>query len=242
MDAGRWTARREPWPGSFSLITAALAVVALIGLLRALLTLTYLNLHFTREVDPLTKAISHYVHVEQGAAKLTTALLIVAAASATILLTLAQLGVRLGGPAVVLFALWCTALVLCAAFPTDNSARIETAGGMVHQVAGVTLFAAFPLGGLALARNLAGQPDWARTGRLLRRLSAVAIALALGYLLARLPDLLPWFPPLLDGRAVSGLIQRVLFLLELGVLGLLGGRLLHTSWTAPLARRQEVFP
>lgn len=214
--------------GLFAALACALAVMALLGLMRSSLAIAYLNVRFTEQVDPLSKAVSYYVFVQEEA--FTGALVAVAIATATVFVGMVQLRVRIGVPAGLLIAVWCAALVLCAYFPTDNSPRIETAHGLVHQIAGITLFASFPLAGMALAKTLRTQTHWARTARTVRTFSWVAAGLALTYLLARLPDLLPWpgFP--LDGRAISGLVQRTLFALEVGLVGVLGWRLFHISW------------
>jgi len=56
--------------------------------------------------------------------------------------------------------------------------------------------------------------------------------LAGGYLVARLPALVPWLGFPLDARGISGLIQRMLFALETGLVGVLGWRLLRVGWHA----------
>ncbi|MBK1788923.1 DUF998 domain-containing protein [Prauserella sp. ASG 168] len=202
--------------------------------------MTYLNIHFAGEVDPLSRAVSYYVFVERGAETFAATLFAVATATATILVGMAQLRVRLGARAVVGFGAWCVALVLCAVFPTDNSPTIQTASGWIHQFAGASLFAALPLAGIALARSLGAQPSWAGTARVVRGLALGGVVLALAYLAARLPDLLWWwqFPGVLDWRSVSGLIQRALFALELAMLLVLATRLLLVSWAAIRAARR----
>ncbi|WP_307849689.1 DUF998 domain-containing protein [Qaidamihabitans albus] len=240
MTAGGLSARRARWGGAFSVLSCALAIVTLLALARSVLAMTYLNVRFAGDVDPLSRAISYYVFVERGAEVFDATLIAVAAATATLLAGMAQLRIRLGTGAGVLFGLWCAALLLCVAFPTDNSPRIETVSGWIHQFAGASLFVTLPLAGLALSRVLAGQPGWATAARVLRGLALGAVLLALGYLAARLPDLLPWwqFPGALDWRAVSGLIQRALFALELGMLVVLAISLLRVSWSAVRDQRR----
>ncbi|MFF5990160.1 DUF998 domain-containing protein [Prauserella flavalba] len=240
MSAGGPSVRRARWAGAFSVLACVLAVLALLILARSVLAMTYLNVHFAGEVDPLSRAVSYYVFVERGAETFDATLVAVATATATILVGMAQLRVRLGARAVVGFGAWCVALVLCAVFPTDNSPQIETASGWIHQFAGASLFVTLPLAGLALARALGAQPSWAGTARVLRGLALGGVVLALAYLAARLPDLLVWweFPGALDWRAVSGLIQRGLFTLELAMLLALATRLLVVSWTAIRAPRR----
>jgi hypothetical protein len=240
MPAGGSATRRAGWLGAFSVLACVPALLAVVGLVRSLLAMTYLNIHFADEVSPLSRAISYYVFVEHGAQTFVATLVAVVLATAAILLGMAQLGVRLGGAVVALFAAWCAALLLCAVFPTDNSPRVETVSGWIHQFAGASLYVTLPLGGLALAHNFRSQPGWAGLVAVVRGFSFGAAALGVAYLLARLPDLLPWitFPALLDGRVVAGLIQRALFTLEIIMLLVLSVRLLRLSWTASRPRRR----
>lgn len=231
MTVERSSAQRIPWMEAVPLMACVLAVVSMFELIRSLLAMMYLNLRFLEEVDPFSRAVSYYVFVERGSAVFAATLTGVAVATAAILGGMAHLRVRLGAAAVSLFGLWCLALVLCALFPTDNSPQVETTPGLIHQFAGASLFASLPLGGIALARTLATQPAWAGTARVVRRLAIGSVVLALGYLVARVPDLLPWFtfPSALDLRPVSGLVQRALFLLELAILFVLAVRLVDVS-------------
>ena len=233
MGGDRTQARRARWLGVFSVLACLLALMSLVGLVRSLVAMTYLNVRFVHEVNPLSRAVSYYVFTERGAEVFAATLSVLALATLTILLGLAQLRVRIGRAATTLFGVWCLGLVLCAVFPTDNAPQVESVHGLIHQFAGASLFVSLPLAGLALGRSLRGQPEWAATGRGVRRLALGAATLAVAYLLARLPDLLPWitFPPATDFRAYSGLIQRLLFVLELAMLLMLATRLLQVSWT-----------
>lgn len=223
--------------GAFATLACALSVLSLLILGRCVLAMTYLNIRFHGEVDPLSRAVSYYVFAERAAEVFVATLVAVATAALAILAGLAQLRVRLGPRAVALLIGWSAALLLCAAFPTDDSPRIETASGWIHQFAGASLFVTLPLACLAAATSLREQHGWAGTAALLRRLAIGAVVLASAYLVARLPDLVVWwqFPGVLDFRAVSGLVQRGLFALELAMLLALATRLLRVSWSA--ARR-----
>jgi hypothetical protein len=102
--------------------------------------------------------------------------------------------------------------------PTHNGKAIVS-GGVVHQGAGAALFVSLPLAGRALAARLLDDERWARTAATVRTLSTAAIALAVAYPVARL----------LPVVEVAGLVQRVLFGLELGTLLILATRLLRVS-------------
>ncbi len=217
--------------GTVALVAGVLAVLALLVLVRAILAMGYLTVRFAGEIDPLSRAVSYYVFVEQGAGVFTGVLVTLALATVAILVGMIQLRIRPGARVVALVATWCVALVLCAAFPTDDSPRVETAAGWVHQFAGASLFITLPFAGFGLAHSLRAYPAWVEAAPLLRRLSMVAAGLALGYLATRLPDLLFWwhFPEALDWRAVSGLVQRVLFAAELALLLVLAVHLFRTA-------------
>jgi Protein of unknown function (DUF998) len=158
----------------------------------------------------------------------------------TTLLGLRVAGLRLGARAGVLFGVWCTSLTLCAIFPTDNSKSITSVSGWIHQVAGASLFVSLPLAGLALARQLVTDVHWARVGRAVRWMATAAMGLAAAYLATRLPDIFPGLaiPGILDGRGVSGLVQRTLFGLETLMLMALAVHLLRVTVSRARGRQQ----
>lgn len=242
MSVHRPSALRARWPDAWSMLACVLALVSLLGLVLSALAMTYLNLRFIDEVDPLSRAVSYYVFVERGDTVFTVTLIVLAVATTSIIAGMARLPVRLGASAAPLFGASSVALVLSAIFPTDNSGRVETTHGLVHQFAGSSLYVSLPLGGLALARSLAARAEWAGTARIVRRLSVGCVALAIGYLVARFPDLLPWFtfPSALDLRPVSGLVQRVLFGFELAMLLVLAVQLLRVAPARRRPRRRAI--
>jgi hypothetical protein len=129
---------------------------------------------------------------------------------------------------------------LCAIFPTDNSKTITSVSGLIHQVAGASLFVSLPMAGLALAKRLVADVRWALVGHVVRRMAMVAMGLAAAYLATRLPDIFPSLaiPGILDGRGVSGLVQRALFGLEMLMLMALAVHLLRVTVSAARGRRK----
>lgn len=233
-------AHRGPILGGFLVLTAILSVVSIVAMVRSLATMTYLNIHFRTEVDPFSRAVSYYVFYGDGRAEFATAVIVLACGTLTMLLGLRVTGLRLGVAAGTFFGVWCTSLTLCAIFPTDNSKSITSTSGLIHQVAGASLFVSLPLAGLALAKRLAADTRWTRVGQVVRRMAVVAMGLAAAYLATRLPDIFPGLaiPGILDGRGVSGLVQRALFGLEMLMLMALAVHLLRV--TVSMARgRQE---
>jgi hypothetical protein len=230
--------RRGPLLGGLLVLTAILSVVSIVAMVRSLAAMTYLNIQFRAEVDPFSRAVSYYVFY--GREEFATAVMVLAAGTLTTLLGLRMAGLRLGARAGVFFGVWCTSLTLCAVFPTDNSKSVSSVSGWIHQVAGASLFVSLPLAGLALAKRLVTDARWARVGRVVRRMALVAMGLAAAYLATRLPDVFPGLaiPGILDGRGVSGLVQRTLFGLETLMLMALAVHLLRTTVSTARGRRE----
>lgn len=233
-------ARRGPLLGGFLVLTAILSVVSIVAMVRSLAAMTYLNIQFRSEVDPSSRAISYYVFYGDGREEFATAVIVLAGGTLTTLLGLRMAGLRLGVRAGVFFGVWCTSLALCAMFPTDNSKSIISVSGLIHQVAGASLFVSLPLAGLALAKRLAADVRWAHVGLVVRRLAMVAMGLAAAYLATRLPDIFPGLaiPGILDGRGVSGLVQRALFGLEMLMLMALAVHLLRVTVSTARGRQE----
>jgi hypothetical protein len=222
---------RGPLLGGFLVLTAILSVVSIVAMVRSLAAMTYLNIHFRTEVDPFSRAVSYYVFYGDGREEFATGVIVLAGGTLTTLLGLRVAGLRLGVRAGVFFAVWCTSLTLCAIFPTDNSKTITSVSGLIHQVAGASLFVSLPMAGLALAKRLVTDVRWVHAGRVVRRMAMVAMGLAAAYLATRLPDIFPSLaiPGILDGRGVSGLVQRALFGLEMLMLMALAIHLLRVT-------------
>lgn len=241
---GRATADRAigrgPWLGGFLVLSACLALLSIIAMVRSLVTMTYLNIHFAHEVDPLSRAVSYYVFYGDGREEFATSATVLALGTVLMLVGIRSVGIRFGGPATALFGVWCTSLTLCAIFPTDNGKSIISASGVIHQVAGASLFISLPLAGASLAKRLAGDERWARTARVVRRMAMIAMGLAAAYLATRLPDVFPSLaiPGMLDGRGISGLVQRALFGLEMLMLMALSVRLLRVAVSSARERPQ----
>lgn len=231
---------RGPWVGGFLLLSACLSLLSLVALIRSLATMTYLNIHFAHEVDPFSRAVSYYVFYGDGREEFAASVTVLAMGTVLMLGGMWAVGIRFGGAATTFFGIWCTSLTLCAIFPTDNSKSIASTSGLIHQVAGASLFVSLPLAGVSLARRLGTDAQWARTARGVRRMAFVAMGLAAAYLATRLPDIFPSLaiPGVLDGRGISGLVQRALFGLEMLMLMALAVRLLRVTVSSVRERRE----
>jgi Protein of unknown function (DUF998) len=230
MDGGSRPNRRRLL-GGFLVLSAVLSVLSIIAMIRSLVTMTYLNIHFAHEVDPLSRTISYYVFYGNGREAFATSVIVLAVGTALMLAGLWSVGIRFGRTVTALFGVWCTSLTLCAIFPTDNGKSIVSISGWIHQVAGASLFVSLPLAGLALARRLAGDHRWGRAARVVRWAAVGAMGLAAAYLASRLPDVFPSLavPGVLDGRGISGLVQRALFGLEMLMLMALAVHVLRVA-------------
>jgi hypothetical protein len=191
-------------------------------------------------VDPLSRAVSYYVFYGDGREEFAASATVLAIGTVLLLAGMWAMGIRFGGAATTLFGIWCTSLTLCAIFPTDNGKSIVSTSGLIHQIAGASLFVSLPLAGVSLARRLGADERWARTARVVRRMAMVAMGLAAAYLATRLPDLFPSLaiPGVLDGRGISGLVQRALFGLEMLMLMALTVRLLRVTVSSARERRE----
>jgi hypothetical protein len=232
--------RRKPWLGGFLVLASVLSVLSIVAMVRSLVTMTYLNIHFRGEVDPFSRAISYYVFYGDGRAEFATSVIVLAVGTVTTLVGMRSVGIHLGAPATAFFGVWCVSLTLCAIFPTDNGRTIASTSGLIHQVAGASLFVSLPLAGLSLAKRLATDVSWARAALVVRRTAVVAMGLAAAYLATRLPDVFPGLtiPGILDGRGISGLVQRALFGIELVMLMALAIHLLRVTVGAARERRE----
>ncbi|MGY6656697.1 DUF998 domain-containing protein [Amycolatopsis sp. TRM77291] len=168
-------------------------------------------------VDPLAATFSEYVHVGQGTRLVGVAMLAVGFGALTI-----AGGVRLSGTvwAARLVALSGVALCVLAVFPQEPMDQPLTWHGAIHRHAALVAFAALPLAGLVLGTA--------------KRLSYATLA-ALVVFVATF---------LVDARAVSGLAERVLLILELALLVALtrrGGFAMQPRATLSFAAR-TTFP
>lgn len=196
------TQRPARWWG-----VGALAVLALLAAGRSAVTIVYLGVAYSDEVDPISTPMSYYAFVDGGNQMYTTATIAMAVGALAVLAGMVWAGAGVAGSPTVLFTVWAVCLLLAAIFPTDDSADIETFGGWVHQFAGVGVFALLSLAGLALASRLAGNPQWRPIVRIVRALSVGAFVLAAAYLLSRLADV-----------PVDGILQRMVFAFDIGVI------------------------
>lgn len=172
-------------------IRGLLRLSAFAWLLSGLVIALYVEIVNAGAVDPLSTTFSEYVHTEQGARLVGVAML----ATGFGALTVAG-GVRLAGavPASRLIAVFGIGLCVLAVFPQEPMDQPLTWHGAIHRHVALAAFTALPLAGVLLGHA--------------RRLSYAALA-ALAVFVGTF---------VFDVRAVSGLAERILLLLDLALL------------------------
>jgi hypothetical protein len=210
--------------------TLALAVVALLAAARAAITLVYLGVAYRTEVNPIATPVSYYVFAPGGNALFVSASVALAVGMLAVLVGMTWVGVRMAGRPTVLFSVWSSCLLLAAIFPTDESPNVETLVGWVHQFAGAGILALLSLAGLAAGPRLAESPAWLPVVRQVRVLSVGAAMLAVAYLLSRAIEFIPGFVVPFGFTDVDGILQRMVFAFDIGVVAALAANLIRVSW------------
>src|SRR5664279_3867864 len=127
------------------------ARVAFVAAVAAVPPISVLHLTASAQVDPTSWTISDYVVMLPYGIPLfamTTGALAIGAG--VLVRGLAQLA---GTKALrLLLAVWATALVALAVFPTNQRGTAENVSSNIHLVAGALVFAVLPAAGLVLAR------------------------------------------------------------------------------------------
>jgi hypothetical protein len=133
--------------------------------------------------SPVESMVSHYVHAEAGWL-ITVALLSLAAASA-VLLRLAVTRTRGGRLGLWLLGVWTAGALLGGVFPADPYGRWDqppTPAGLVHGVAGLVAFVAFPAAAVVLTRSWRRDPRWQPVAGALTVAAALAVTTCLAQL------------------------------------------------------------
>jgi len=230
MGSGQRLGRR--WLGVGTLLLALLALAAA-G--RAALSMIYLGFAYSDEFNPVTTPLSYYVLADESSQTFTSAAVALAVGALAVLLGMARAGVRMAGRPTVLFAVWALCLVLAAVFPIDDSPRIESFAGWVHQFAGAGILAFLSFAGLAATPRLAEHPAWRPVVGTVRTLSIGAAVLAAAYILTRLDDV---FPGVFGSLDVGGFLQRAVLAFDVAVVTALAVHLVRVSWPAVRSRTE----
>ena len=205
---------------------------ALLAAGRAAVTMIYLGFAYRDQLNPITRPASYYVYVDGGRAPFETSSILLALGVFGLLIGMAGAGVRMAGRPTALFGIWACCMLLAAIFPTDDSPDIQTIDGLIHQFAGVGILALLSFAGLAAAPRLAESPAWRPVVGVVRLLSIGAAFLATAYVATRLVQLDPVLLALSGGIDIGGILQRLVFGFDIGVIAALAAHLVRVSWNA----------
>lgn len=192
--------------------------------------MVYLSVAYRDQLDPITVPASYYVYVDGGRAPFETSSILLALGVFGLLVGMAGAGVRMAGRPTVLFGIWACCMLLAAIFPADASPDIETFDGAIHEFAGAGILALLSFAGLAAAPRLAESPPWRPVVGIVRLLSIGAALLASAYVLTRVMQLSPMLVALTGGLDIGGMLQRMVFLFDIGVVAALAVHLVRVSW------------
>ncbi|WP_341719001.1 DUF998 domain-containing protein [Micromonospora sp. FIMYZ51] len=173
------------------------------------------------DLDPVSLTVSDYAVSDSGGI-IHVAMLLLGAASATLVPALARLGRpcsgtpagaattagRRGRAAEWLLSIWAGGLLVSGLVPTNPPGTDMGTAAYVHRYASVIAFLALPLAGWLLADRLSAD---ARAARWLRALTLVSLLLVATMVWSAYPG----------DRALYGLIERALILTEVALLTLL---------------------
>jgi len=192
----------------------------------------YLGFAYRDQLNPITRPASYYVYVDGGRAPFETSSILLALGVFGLLIGMAGAGVRMAGRPTALFGIWACCMLLAAIFPTDDSPDIQTIDGLIHQFAGVGILVLLSFAGLAAAPRLAESPAWRPVVGIVRLLSIGAALLATAYVATRLVQLDPLLLALSGGIDIGGILQRLVFGFDIGVIAALAAHLVRVSWNA----------
>jgi hypothetical protein len=193
---------------------AAVAVAVSLALIGALHVLPPSD-----RISPVRRTISEYaLHANGGL--FDAAVLLLAAASFTVLLALVRAGlVRAGSAGAFGLLLWCGGLAAVVYFEKHNWAVGPSAHGTIHRYAGVVAFLSLPVAALLIGRAWWADPRWRGLARWTCGLGALALLcfapIAVAYAIAPLTGV-PWW------RAIPlGAVERALGAVEVAIVVLL---------------------
>ncbi|MEO6081664.1 MAG: DUF998 domain-containing protein [Umezawaea sp.] len=195
---------------TFRTATASLARISIALLTGCLLITAYLTVALNSQVDPVATVVSDYVFYRHGGVLYVLAVVLLAGGGVAVVAGVASLGVRGSRPRTLLLGLWCSGLLLCAAFPTNRLSGESSFSGDLHRLAGGTFLTSLPLAGWQLAKALRSHPGLRPLAQRVRLLAAAGLVFAAAFGLCQLAP-----PPLVD---FQGLLERLALGAEVALL------------------------
>jgi hypothetical protein len=209
-------------PNVVSPVTGLVAValparVAAVAAIAAIAPITVLHLSATGGVEPVGWTISDYVvTLPYGIPLYAMTVGALAIGGGVLVRGLAQLtGTR---SVRILLAVWASALLATAVFPTNHRGTPEDISSNVHLIAGAVVFTLLPIAGLLLARWLRSTTGRTTMTIAVSVVSALSGLLSLALILNRLPGVIG-LPQLM---LPPGILQRSAGALEIVLLAVIG--------------------
>jgi hypothetical protein len=174
----------------------------------ALLVVTYLDIAWIQQVDPILDPVSDYFF--HNGTLFVLAVLQLMAGGLAVTVGMNRAGVPLARPVTVLFRLWLAGLAVVAVFPGNPSVDVSTVSGEIHRFGGAVFFTCLPAACWLLARSLQRDPLWTVAARRIKWFTAVSLITAASFGVAQF---VPWLPQgLLERFALGAEIALVVVL------------------------------
>ncbi|MGH3450278.1 MAG: DUF998 domain-containing protein [Haloechinothrix sp.] len=188
------------------------AVLGLIGLGLSVVLMSSLHIVASGQVNPISTTLSDYVYARGAEWMFGASVVCMAIGGAGAFAGLTRAHLLPGMPARVVLVTALVGLLLVALFPTDRGVAVVSLSAQIHRYSAAVVFVCVPIVGLLVAAHADRWTHLAACGRWLRRsafVTAAVLAVVLITSLRVMPD------AVLEMR---GLVQRVMFLLEVSVL------------------------
>ncbi|GAA1678745.1 hypothetical protein GCM10009765_29990 [Fodinicola feengrottensis] len=199
------------------------------ALLLAVLSVGYLHMVAPAALSPIRDTVSDYVYLHGAGGLFNFSAVMTAFGSVGLMVGLRYSRLRVSKLTYALMGLWCAGLVLLPTFPTDRLLADLTVTGAVHRYLSLIAFISLPLAGLGVASALASKEKLRPLAQRLRVMCAAGSMSVLALLLTHLPDL---YPQKFGNLMISGLVERVLLVVDFGLLATIAIGILATGRAA----------
>jgi hypothetical protein len=155
----------------------------------ALLVVTYLDIAWIQQVDPILDPVSDYFF--HNGVLFVLAVLQLMAGGLAVTVGMNRAGMPRVRAATVLFRLWLAGLAVVAVFPGNPSVDVSTVSGEIHRFGGAVFLTCLPAACWLLARALHRDPLWTVAARRIRWFTGVSLVTAASFGVAQFVHWLP---------------------------------------------------
>jgi hypothetical protein len=185
------------------------------ALLLAAVAIVYLHLVAPASISPIRDTVSEYVYIPSAGVLFGVSAILTAFGSVGLMVGMRYSPLKPSRLTYALMGLWCAGLALLPTFPTDPTLADLTLTGTVHRYLSLVAFISLPLAGIGVAAAFAAHEHLRRTAQRLRIMCAAGSVSVVVLLLTHLPEI---FPGKFGTLAVGGLIERMLLVVDFGLL------------------------